>query len=109
MPVDPNRRDFIAALGSAAAWPVAAFGQQRAKAPRLGVLLFSTPKTDPNMEAVHSSLRALGYMEGRDVIVSYRYAEGHPERLISALSAFDHPGGRWCVQILHPDAIRQAP
>jgi ABC-type uncharacterized transport system substrate-binding protein len=82
-----NRRAFIAALGGAAAWPMAAQGQQRSKVPRLGVLLFSSPETDPNMKMVHSSLRALGYVEGSDLVVFYRYAEGHPERLAALAAA----------------------
>ena len=60
---------------------------QRSKASRLGVLLFSTPSADPNMKVVHSSLSALGYVEGRDLLVSYRYAEGHPERLADLAAA----------------------
>lgn len=76
-----KRRAFIAALGSAAAWPLVAQAQQRTKVPRLGVLLFSTPENDPNMEAVRRGLRELGYAEGRDIIIFYRYAEGKPERL----------------------------
>jgi ABC-type uncharacterized transport system substrate-binding protein len=82
-----KRRAFIAALGGAAAWPLAALGQRRTKAPRLGVLLFSTPETDPNMEAVHGGLRELGYVEGRDLNVFYRYAEGKAERLADLAAA----------------------
>ena len=82
-----RRRAFIAGLGTAAAWPAVAHGQQKRKVPRLGVLLFSTPETDPNMKAVHSSLRALGYVEGSDLIVFYRYAEGDPERLAALATA----------------------
>ena len=77
-----KRREFITLLGgAAAAWPLAAHGQQRAKVMRLGVLLFSTPQTDPQMEPVHSGLRELGYDEGRNLVVFYRYAEGNSERL----------------------------
>src|ERR1700730_9830870 len=83
-----KRREFITLLGgAAAAWPLAAQGQQRAKVPRLGVLLFSSPQTDPQMEVVHSGLRELGYVEGRDLIVFYRYAEGKSERLADLAAA----------------------
>jgi putative ABC transport system substrate-binding protein len=82
-----RRREFIAGLVGVAAWPLPAHGQQLAKVPRLGVLLFSTPSADPNMKVVHSSLRALGYVEGRDLVVSYRYAEGHPDRLADLATA----------------------
>jgi putative ABC transport system substrate-binding protein len=77
-----TRRAFITLLGgAAAAWPLAARGQQRGKVPRLGVLLFSTPQANPQMETVHSGLRELGYVEGRSLIVFYGYAEGKYERL----------------------------
>jgi putative ABC transport system substrate-binding protein len=76
-----RRREFITLPGGAATmWPLAAHGQ-RAKVPRLGVLLFSTPETDPQMEPVHSGLRELNYAEGRNLVVFYRYAEGKSERL----------------------------
>jgi putative tryptophan/tyrosine transport system substrate-binding protein len=77
-----RRRDVLRLLGGAAAtWPFSAHGQQRPKVPRLGVLLFSTPQADPQMAAVHSSLRELGYVEGQNIILVYRYAEGKYERL----------------------------
>ncbi len=83
-----KRREFITLLGSAAAtWPLAAHGQQRAKVPRLGVLLYSTPQSDPQMELVRSGLRELGYDEGRNLIVFYRYAEGKSERLADLAAA----------------------
>ena len=83
-----KRREFITLLGSAAAtWPLAAHGQQRAKVPRLGVLLYSTPQSDPQMELVRSDLRDLGYDEGRNLIVFYRYAEGKSERLADLAAA----------------------
>src|SRR4029077_8499597 len=77
-----KRRECIVLLGGAAvSWPFSAHGQQRPKVPRLGVLLFSTPQADPQMAAVHSSLRELGYVEGQNIILVYRYAEGKYERL----------------------------
>jgi putative ABC transport system substrate-binding protein len=77
-----RRREFITLLGGAAVtWPLAARAQQPAKIPHLGVLLYSTPQADPQMESVRSGLRDLGYVEGRNLVVSYRYAEGKSERL----------------------------
>ena len=74
-----RRRECISLLGGAAAlWPLAARGQQRGKVPRLGVLLFSNPQADPQMETVHSGLRELGCLEGRNLIVSRPVAFGTP-------------------------------
>jgi putative tryptophan/tyrosine transport system substrate-binding protein len=87
MSIGPNRRAVIGGIGAAATWPLAAYGQHRAKVHHLGVLLFSTPSTDPTLKIVHSSLNALGYVEGRDLIFAYRYADGHPERLAELATA----------------------
>ena len=77
-----RRRQFIALLGgAAAAWPLAARAQQLTMPRRLGVLLYSTPQAESQMERVRSGLRELGYAEGRNLLVYYYYAEGKPERL----------------------------
>ena len=76
------RREFITLLGgAAAAWPLAARAQQPAKTTRLGVLLYSTPQAELQTERVLIGLRELGYIEGRNLVVSYHYAESRPERL----------------------------
>jgi len=49
--------------------------------PRIGVLLFGTPATDPNVAAFRRALADLGYVEGRNVRLEYRGAEGKAERL----------------------------
>jgi putative ABC transport system substrate-binding protein len=64
-------------LGLLAA-PLAAEGQSVA---RVGVLLFGTPTTDANLPAFREGLRELGYVEGKNVILEYRYADGKTERL----------------------------
>jgi putative tryptophan/tyrosine transport system substrate-binding protein len=76
---DPGRREFIIFLGGAVAWPLAARAQQPMKVRRLGVLLYSTPQAESQVERVRSGLRELGYIEGRNL--SYSSAEGKPERL----------------------------
>ena len=76
-----RRRDFIAGLAGATAWPLAARAQQTAMTTRLGVLLYSTPQAESQTERVLIGLRELGYIEGRNLVVSYHYAEGKPERL----------------------------
>src|SRR5262249_8683215 len=76
-----KRREFITLLGGAAAWPLTARAQQAPKTSRLGVLLFSTPQADPQMETARRALRDLGYVEGQNLAIEYRSAEGQPERL----------------------------
>jgi hypothetical protein len=77
-----GRRQLIVTLGGGAvAWPLAARAQQAKKIPRIGVLLFGTPDTDPNLGAFLRGLRDLGYIEAQNIVFEYRYAEGKPERL----------------------------
>jgi putative ABC transport system substrate-binding protein len=76
-----RRREFITLFGSAAIWPFAARAQQSARIPRLGVLLYSTPQEDPQTKAFQQGLRDLGYIDGQNISIEYRYAEGNAERL----------------------------
>jgi putative ABC transport system substrate-binding protein len=55
--------------------------QQAARRLRLGVLLYSTPEGDPNTESFRRGMRDLGYVDGQNIAIEYRYAEGKPERL----------------------------
>jgi putative tryptophan/tyrosine transport system substrate-binding protein len=76
-----KRRTFIAGLGSAAAWPLAARGQQPAM-PVIGVLL--TQSADDykiDIAAFLQSLKEAGYVEGQNVAVEYRWAENQADRL----------------------------
>jgi len=75
-----RRRDFIAFVGVAAAWPVGTLAQPKGLF-RLGALLYSDPQSDPQMAAIRRGLGNLGYVEGRNLSIEYRYAEGRLERL----------------------------
>jgi putative ABC transport system substrate-binding protein len=77
-----NRRALISLLaGAAAAWPRAARAQQPAKIPRVGFLGNSTAALEANLVApFREGLRELGYEEGRNVAIEYRWAEGRYER-----------------------------
>ena len=81
-----RRREFIAALGGAAAWPIAARAQQL-ETPTVGCLINGSRRdTESLIAPFHNGLRDLGYIEGQNVAIEYRWAEGHYERL-SALAA----------------------
>jgi putative ABC transport system substrate-binding protein len=77
-----NRREFITRLGgAAAAWPLAARAQQAAM-PVIGVLSpTSAAGAVRNIAALRQGLRDLGYIEGRNLAIEYRFAEGILERL----------------------------
>jgi putative tryptophan/tyrosine transport system substrate-binding protein len=85
-----RRRTFIAALGGAALWPVAAQSQLSGRIPRLGVLLYSTPKDDPQTRALQQGLRDHGYIDGQNISVDYRFAEGVAARLPDLASDLVH-------------------
>ena len=81
-----KRREFIATLGGAAAWPIAARAQQL-ETPTVGCLINGSPRdTESLIAPFHNGLRDLGYIEGQNVAIEYRWAEGHYERL-SGLAA----------------------
>jgi putative ABC transport system substrate-binding protein len=80
-----RRREFITLVGGAAAtWPLAARGQQPAKMKRVGVLM-GTSDSDPDQKAMVSiftqALAELGWKEGTNVHIEYRWAAGDTNRL----------------------------
>jgi putative tryptophan/tyrosine transport system substrate-binding protein len=83
MPVTIRRRDLIAALGAAAAWPLAARAQQpTAKVPRIGWLVTGSPTSYRfSLAAFREGLMTLGYFEGQNIKIEYRWAEGNMARL----------------------------
>jgi putative ABC transport system substrate-binding protein len=77
-----RRRAFIAGLCGAAAWPLLARAQNSGKVPHIGFLGLATPLTfAPRLGGLLQGLRAFGYLEGSTIIIEYRWAEGHYERL----------------------------
>jgi putative tryptophan/tyrosine transport system substrate-binding protein len=76
-----ERRKFLATLGSAAAWPLAAQAQQAAM-PAIGVLIAGTPEAfAPLIAAFRKGLQEIGYVEGQNVAIEYRWANNENNRL----------------------------
>jgi putative ABC transport system substrate-binding protein len=77
-----RRKLIIALLASSLGVPLASFGQQAAKVARIGFLEASSPSAiAARIEAFRQGLRELGYVEGKNVAIEYRYAEGNFDRL----------------------------
>jgi putative tryptophan/tyrosine transport system substrate-binding protein len=77
-----KRRELITLLGGAAvAWPLAVRAQQPAKVPRVGFLFYGSPGPAPEVDAFRQGLRELGYVEGQNITVEYRYARGRVAQL----------------------------
>ena len=77
-----RRRDFIKGIvGSAGAWPLAARAQH-ATSSVIGVLAVRTPEFDaPLVEAFKQGINETGYFEGKNIVIEYRWAAGHFDRL----------------------------
>jgi putative tryptophan/tyrosine transport system substrate-binding protein len=82
-----RRRDAIAGAGVAALWPLAAGAQSPKKLRRVGFLGNSTLALEKDLvEAFRQGLRDFGYLEGEDIIIEYRWAEGRYDRFPSLLA-----------------------
>jgi ABC-type uncharacterized transport system substrate-binding protein len=76
-----RRREFVAALGAAVAWPLSARAQQSGRVPIIGLLSSSTDAAErPRRETFVSRLGELGWVQGRNVTIESRAAEGSVER-----------------------------
>ena len=83
-----RRRSFITLLGSAAAWPLAARAQQAERVQRITALMSMTaddPEAQPRVAAFESGLRELGWLDGRNLRIEYRWiSDGDLLRRIAA-------------------------
>ena len=80
-----RRREFISLLGGVVAWPLAARAQQAGKVWRIGFLTPRSRPTPPGHDAFSDAfirgMNELGYSEGKNLVVEWRYAEGDYTRL----------------------------
>jgi ABC-type uncharacterized transport system substrate-binding protein len=84
--LDVRRREFITLLGGAAMWPFEARAQQEAKRARIAYLVtgsLESPETLANLDAFRQGLTDLGYIEGQNIVIERRSADGRIERLPS--------------------------
>jgi putative tryptophan/tyrosine transport system substrate-binding protein len=90
MAIDVGRRQLISILsGAAVTWPLSARAQQAAKLPTIGVLGSTTPLLWSEWTAAFlQRLRDLGWIEGRNVAIEYRWAEGRNERAVEIAAEF---------------------
>src|SRR6516162_9976475 len=75
-----RRREFIMLLGGAAALPLTARAQQ-SKLARIGALYIGTADAESFKNELREGLRQLGYLEGQNIALEFRSAEGHLDRL----------------------------
>jgi putative tryptophan/tyrosine transport system substrate-binding protein len=79
-----KRREVITLLGAALTWPLAASGQQSDRVRRIGVLstgFEANPVTQIHIQAFRQSLQKLGWTQGHNVQIDYRFAAGDPDRM----------------------------
>jgi ABC transporter substrate binding protein len=78
-----RRREFITLLGGAASWPLAARAQQQGRRPTIGFLGVSTASAWTHWTAAFvRRLGELGWIDGRNVAIEYRWAEGRSDRYV---------------------------
>ena len=78
------RRSVLLAIGVGLVAPLIGYGQPKSKIPRIGILWFGSPDTPAaarNREVFRRQLSALGYVEGKNIVIVERSAEGNAERL----------------------------
>jgi putative tryptophan/tyrosine transport system substrate-binding protein len=101
-----KRREFIAGLGSAAAWPLVAQAQQPAM-PVIGLLQTGAPSTW-NFTGFRQGLKDMGYLEGQNLMIEFRWADNDLDRLPELASDLVHRQVRVIVALPGNVAVRAA-
>src|SRR6202142_4277477 len=100
-----RRREFVAMAGATMVWPLAAHAQRRALLPVIGYLHFAAPNYIPASNSFLQGLKEFGFVEGQNVALEYRWAEGDYDRLatmaaelarrgVDLIAAFGPPSAR---------------
>ena len=100
-----RRREFIALLGGAAAWPLEA-GAQQAKVYTIGVLTLTRPNPGPLLKALREGLRDVDYIEGHNLRLEIRSAPGSPDLQFEKAAELVRLRRRSYRHILHPSRGR---
>src|SRR6516162_8316127 len=100
-----RRREFITLLGGGAAWPLAARAQQTAM-PVIGLLSSRSPAVDmPLIAVIRQALNETGLVEGQNVTLDYRWAEGQYDRLAGLAADLVHRQVAVIVALGSPSAL----
>jgi ABC-type uncharacterized transport system substrate-binding protein len=101
-----KRREFITGLGSVTVWPLVARAQQQM--PTIGWLSITTPDATPALPFFKQGLAELGYDEGRNVSIEYRWAAFHPDRFPELASDLVHQHVSLIAAVSGQPSIRAA-
>ena len=84
-----KRREFIALLGGAAAWPLTVHTQQPAGQSKIGLLGSTTAQIEgKRVSGFVQRLREFGWIDGKNVIIEYRWTDGRTERFAEIAAEF---------------------
>ena len=106
--IEWRRREVIAGLASAVAWPRGARAQKGAKVPDVGVLAWGASGRDAYVDLFREGMREIGYAEGRDVTLDVRYADASAERAQAALRDMSTTLLGLRAMIMHDPGIKMA-
>ena len=101
-----RRREFMALIGVAAAWPAMSRAQDRVRV--IGILETISPELNAaNLDALRRGLRELGYTEGQSIRLEYRSAEGQASRFpaLAARRAPRAPAAGTAANMLSPSSV----